>query len=222
MFKNIIKIFQRLFFLTLLFIPVWGCGGSGTEVVDPGIPNPAKRTTFTSEEYKVSLKVSPGWTYVEDGPDAIPTANAFEDIDPDTITVAEFYKNDSRFTLFFSVLDQGQTLLDFVRDRHPTGDVSIDSTTSMGITVEVATYIDDNPGPNGGFFFDVYVLIDGQCLWMRVELVGSPQERQQLLKEINAMIESIQFIPSTLFLTGGGSPSGAAPSPGGAFTPVNN
>lgn len=188
---------RRFVLSFLLWIPLAGCGGQGTEVLNP--PNPGEiqtvKTDFISAQYEIQLEVPSGWAYTEYGPgNQNLRSDVFRDIDPATFVVAHFTKGDTRFTVFFSVLKTGQTLYDFVRERHPTGDIKVEPIPDE-INAFSAILTPADPGPRGGSMIEVYVSVENECVWVKAELVGTSDEKNELLKEFSKIVDSVVFIP---------------------------
>ncbi len=186
---------KRIFTIALFLFEI-GCGGAGTEVVSPPNPNegPGPQSIET-DFYAVSLNLPAGWSFTEYGPGAEIDDGVFADADPETITAAHLAKEPSRFTFFFSYLDRNELLVDYVRQRRPTGDLQI---TEQDFGRSLATgilFMQEEPGPRGGFLFDFYVESEGAVLWMRAEFVGTDEEKNRTLDEFNAIIESVEFVP---------------------------
>src|SRR5262249_11474358 len=155
-------------------------GGYGTEVLNPPAPQQTPgKVQFIQESYEVVVTVPPGWAYTEYGPGTTPGPGVFKDIDPSTIALAYFTKGESRFKVFFSTLPTApsfsEALENFVKARHPTSEVTVEAVPDETDTFFAS--VQENP------FLDIFVSVKGSCLWMRLELVGTPEEQQQTLQE---------------------------------------
>lgn len=193
---------RSTFLLACLFLSFSGCIAKGTEVLSPPNPNESPGPQkIDTQLYTVDIDLVEGWSFVEYGPDVAPGPEVrFQDPDPNTIVVAQFLKGDSGFTVFFSFLDQGQGLVDYVRERRPVGDLILfdDQGDSDNVSTDQAVGVIFNqkePGLRGGFEFDLYLAVDNQVLWMRSEMVGTVDEINQTLDEWVSMVGSIEFIP---------------------------
>lgn len=178
-----------LFLLLFLFFQI-DCGGPGTEVINPPTPGQTSiQAQFVSDNYSISLTLPPGWTYTEYGPGETPGPNVFTDFDPDTITVAHFQKGLNRFTIFYSLLEPAATysesLRRFVQPRHPRTGFNVEAVPDEQDAYFVS--IDD------GDLISVYISIALECVWMKVDLVGTVTQQQQTFEEFGQIVESIQF-----------------------------
>ncbi len=180
-----------IFFILFLFS---ACGGSGTEVVNPG-NNQKTKAQFEGGNYEITMTLEAGWTFVEYGADDTPLPGAFTDgTDPKTITVAEFFKGESRFTIFTSFLLSNETLLDFAQHRNPSVDFDIHTSTRDGVTVESTSVFYLDAGPHGGDMLDLYIAVNDEVLWMRAELVGTDEEIEKTKEEFVDIVGSIEFV----------------------------
>ena len=165
--------------LSILFVTLTACG-AGTEVVNTPNPNETPSSKkFENPYYSVVLEIPDGWTYIDYTTDTIPGEEAFSDDDPKTETIAFFSNGDDGFfTIFASLLDEEETLVDYVRERRPSGDLAITVVESERQRGTLAFIDQEEVGPRGGYVFDVYLAIESEILWMRTELLGSGEEME--------------------------------------------
>lgn len=173
--------FFALIRMTAICFLLAGCGGNGTEVVNTPNPNetpPSKK--FDGPYYTVTFEIPEGWTYIDYTTGAEAGAEAFTDDDADTGPMAHFLHLDNGFfTVFSALLDEGETLLDYVRERRPVGDIEIIALESERQRGTLAFFEQEEAGPRGGYLFDVYLAVGLEVLWMRTELLGSGEEMEE-------------------------------------------
>ena len=186
---------KRLILILMAVVGFSACTSQGTEVLSPANPNESpSQQKIETLLYEMTVDLPAGWTFKEYGPDVTPGPETFEDIDPETITVAQFNKGDSGFTIFYSSLDSG-TLEDFVRARRPVGELEIEKVEDED-NAYTAIFFQEEPGPHEGLVIDVYIAVDQYILWMRTEAVGTQEEQETLLTEFfEVIVPSIEFQP---------------------------
>lgn len=182
----------------ILLIALTACG-QGTEVNNPTSPDeiqPPKKE-FTAQYYSVTLEISEGWTYTEyDLFGDVSDPEAFSDPVGTSRTVAHFTKPSlGYFTIFEALFEKDQTLVDFVRERRPEGELkTFETTNEEGVPFTFIYFYQTDRGPRGGFLFDVYLSdnLEG-VLWMRTELLGSSKEKNKTWKEFWHMVNTAQI-----------------------------
>lgn len=175
--------------LFLLFFQI-DCSGPGTEIMNPPSTGQSPiQAQFKNDQYSIQLTLPPGWTFVEYGPTKTPGPEAFTDIDPATITVAHFQKGESRFTIFYSLLEDSsrldQSLYNFVSVRHPGTGFRVETVPEETNAYFVS--IDD------GQIISIYISLELECVWMKMELVGTELEQRRTFEEFGQIVDSIQF-----------------------------
>ncbi|MDO8519254.1 MAG: hypothetical protein Q7T11_03720 [Deltaproteobacteria bacterium] len=182
----------------ILFTVMCGACGGGTEVVsvanpNDGIPPPKK---FQAPFYEVILDIPEDWNYIEYDEETLAGDEAFDDGDPETTTVASFTHGDvGFFTVFSDQLNTSESLENYIRSRHPSGTITIEEVQSKdGQTGYLSFFDPDQPGPRGGFFFDTYLSLGNDVLWMRTELLGSESVMQSTWEDFWGIVESAQII----------------------------
>ena len=168
----------------IIFICLFGfvaCGG-GTEVVNTPNPNettPVKK--FETPYYSVIFEIPEGWTYIDYTTGTQPGEEAFADTDEGTETLAHFsYPEKGYFTVFAARLGETETLVDYIRQRRPMGDIEITEFESDEGQKGTLAFIDqEEPGPREGYVLDLYLAVEADILWMRTELLGSSAEEME-------------------------------------------
>lgn len=190
------KKLRRVILHLIFILSMVHCGGQGTEVVS--VPNPID-TAPTTKKFEmggleVSLDVPQDWTFIDYTLGTNPGSEAFQDIDPETITVAYFsHGTVGFFTIFSGRLTGSQTLTDYIRQRRPSGDIQIEELASDGQSASLAFFEQEEAGPRGGYLFDIYLEADEEILWMRTELLGSDEERQATWDQFWGIVDTIKI-----------------------------
>ena len=177
------------------------CGGQGMEVVSP--PNPSESPqplNIDTELYELTVDLPAGWTFQEYGPRGkTPGPYVFIDKDPETVTIAHFTQGLSRFTFFFSKLKPGETLFEFIRERHPLGEIDIgapEGPSSDGQTITEAAFGMSEIGFSSlPSVFDYYLSIDSYVFWIRGAVFGTNLEQDKVMDELGIVILSLNVEP---------------------------
>lgn len=180
---------------TVIFLFLVACG-SGTEVVNTPNPNetpPVRK--FDSPYFSVILQIPEGWTYIDYTTGIEPGEEAFVDAGEDTATLAHFsYPDRGYFTIFASHMDEGLSLVDYVRQRRPTGDIQITIVESEEGQKGTLAFIDqEEPGPRGGYVLDLYLDVESDVLWMRTELLGTAEQMEETLEQFFDIVETAKI-----------------------------
>lgn len=191
--------FIKKFHFFFLFMICIACGGQGTEVNNPVSPDeivPIKKK-FEAEVYSVTLDILEDWDYTEyDLMGYVTDENAFTDPAGTSRTLAHFTKpNLGYFTVFEAFFKEDQTLFDFLRARRPDGEFeTFETPASETRTLTWIYFSQTEPGPRGGFLFDLYATDNREgVLWMRTELLGTSQERQKTWEEFWHMVGTAEI-----------------------------
>ena len=117
------------------------------------------------------------------------------------MTVAQFIKeNAGYFTVFMSFLQGEETFESYIGLRRPIDQVEITVVKEEGEEIgSIAVFDQEEPGPRGGFLFDLYQSSDERSgvdavLWMRTECIGTNEEIGQTLDEF-----FLQILPTMTF-----------------------
>lgn len=186
---------RRNLTMSVIFLFLVACG-AGTEVVNTPNPNetpPVKK--FETPYYSVILEIPEGWTYIDYTTGIEPGEEAFVDSDEETATLAHFsYPDRGYFTIFASHLEEGESLVEYVRDRRSTGDIQITIVESDDGQKGTLAFIDqEEPGPHGGYVLDLYLSVESDVLWMRTELLGTAEEMEDTLEEFFDIVGSAKI-----------------------------
>lgn len=202
---------------TLVFILLFfSCGGgaTGTQEISPDpdgteIGNPSAPKVYHSQYYDVVMKLQPGWEFIEYNPINEPGEEAFKPYFESTPVLAHFSKSGlGFFTIFISERFSGESLFDFIARRHPgISQESVYLSHACSLTFpchetnndylgSVATYVLPEVGPRGGFLFETFVStaeVPQSIVWMRTELIGSPEQKQDTLDEFFDIVATIDY-----------------------------
>lgn len=178
----------------LFFLLFFACGGQGTEVLNTLNPSEAPmQKQFESIYFNVTFEVPEGWEYIEYNATVTPGDEAFTDISTETETLAYFYKSDlANFTVFASQLNEDQDIFEFVRERRPEGEIQSQHAETETVVADMLFYQQTEPGPNGGYVFDLYIAVDDNVLWSRAEFTGDETQNEESWNEFWDIYESVQ------------------------------
>lgn len=187
--------FKKMISVILFFILMASCGGQGTEVLNTLNPSESStKKTFQSIYFNVIFDVPEGWEYIEYNATVTPGEEAFTDIDEETETLAYFYKSDlASFTVFASQLGEDQDIFDFVRERRPEGEIQSQTAETETLTAYMLFFQQEEPGPNGGYVFDLYISVDDDILWSRAEFTGDETQNTESWNEFWDIYESVSI-----------------------------